>query len=155
MLQTMLADRFHLQFHRETRTMPSLVLTVDKTGAKMKPNDGPNTWEIAMTGVPGASIPKFKGTRCPMSYLSWWIAQRENRPVVDKTGLDGFWDFTLEFVPEGLGDGRKGAAGEPVPPLEGPALPVALREQLGLKLEPEKAPVDVYVIDHMEKASGN
>jgi len=155
MLQTMLADRFKLKFHRETRTMPSLALSVDKTGAKMKPNDGPNDWVIAIMSAPGASLPRFKGTRCPMSYLSWWIAQRENRPVVDKTGLDGFWDFTLEFVPDGLGEGRKGPSGEQLPPLDGPALPVALREQLGLKLEPEKGPVDVYVIDQVEGPTGN
>jgi uncharacterized protein (TIGR03435 family) len=156
MFQTMLADRFKLQFHRETRTMPALALTVDKAGAKMKPNDGPNEWEIAIMPAPGSLIPKFKGTRCPVSYLSWWIAQRENRPVVDKTGLDGFWDFTLEFVPDGLGEGRrKGPTGEPMPALDGPTLATALREQLGLKLEPGKGPVDVYVIDHVEKATGN
>ena len=156
MLQTMLADRFKLQFHRETRTMPALALTVEKTGTKMKANDGPNTWEIAITSAPAATLPRFKGTRCPVSYLSWWIAQRENRPVVDKTGLDGFWDFTLEFVPEGLGDSRKGGPnGDPMPPLDGPSLSTALREQLGLKLEPGKSPVDVYVIDHVEKATGN
>jgi uncharacterized protein (TIGR03435 family) len=155
MLQTMLAERFKLQFHRETRTMPALALSVDKAGAKMKANDGPNEWEIAITSAPGSSMPKFKGTRCPMSYLSWWIAQRMNRPVVDQTGLDGFWDFTLEFVPDGLGEGRKGPNGEPTPALDGPNLPTALRQQLGLKLETEKGPVDVYVIDHLEKATAN
>jgi uncharacterized protein (TIGR03435 family) len=156
LFQTMLADRFKLQFHRETRTMPALVLTVDKAGPKMKPNDGPNEWEIAITSAPGSSIPKFKGTRCPTSYLSWWIAQRQNRPVLDKTGLDGFWDFTLEFVPDGFGEGRrKGLSDEQMTAPDGPTLPVALREQLGLKLEPEKGPVDVYVIDHVEKATGN
>jgi uncharacterized protein (TIGR03435 family) len=155
MLQTMLAERFKLQFHRETRTMPALALSLDKTGAKMKANDGPNEWEIAITPAPGASMPKFKGTRCPMSYLSWWIAQRMNRPVVDHTGLDGFWDFTLEFVPDGLGEGRKGPTGEQLPALDGPNLPTALRQQLGLKLETEKGPVDVYVIDHVEKATAN
>jgi uncharacterized protein (TIGR03435 family) len=155
MFQTMLADRFKLQFHRETRTMPALALTVEKAGTKMKANDGPNTWEIAITPAPASTMPKFKGTRCPVSYLSWWIAQRENRPVVDKTGLDGFWDFTLEFVPEGLGERRKGPSGDPMPPLDGPSLSTALREQLGLKLEPGKSPVDVYVIDHVEKATGN
>jgi len=155
MFQTMLAERFKLQFHRETRTMPALVLTVDKTGVKMKPNNGPNDWVIAIMPAPGASMPKFKGTRCPTSYLSWWIAQRENRPVLDKTALDGFWDFTLEFVPDGLEEGRKGPIGEPMPAMEVPALPSALREQLGLRLEPVKGPVDVYVIDHVEKATGN
>jgi uncharacterized protein (TIGR03435 family) len=154
-LQTMLAERFKLQFHRETRTMPSLALSVDKAGAKMKANDGPNEWEIAITSAPGASVPKFKGTRCPMSYLSWWVAQRMKRPVVDETGLDGFWGFTLEFVPDGLGEGRKGPNGEPMPGLDGPNLPTALRQQLGLKLETEKGPIDVYVIGHVEKATAN
>jgi uncharacterized protein (TIGR03435 family) len=155
MLQTLLAERFKLQLHREARTMQSLVLTVDKGGPKMTANNGPNEWVIAIMPAPGASIPKFKGTRCPMSYLSWWVAQRENRPVVERTGLAGYWDFSLEFVPEGLGDGRKGPEGTPLPPLDGPNLRSALREQLGLKLEPEKGPVDVYVVDHVEKATGN
>jgi uncharacterized protein (TIGR03435 family) len=155
MMQTMLAERFKLQFHKEARTLPALALTVDKGGNKMTANTGPNTWEIAMVPVPG-TIPKFKGTRCPTSYLSWWLAQRQNRPVVDKTGLAGYWDFTLEFVPDGMGEGsRKSAGGEPMPPMEGPSLPVAIREQLGLRLETEKAPVDVYVIDHLEKPTGN
>ena len=156
MLETLLADRFKLQFHREARPLPSLVLTVDKGGPKMEANNGPNEWVIAIMPAPGASIPKFKGTRCPVYYLSWWIAQRENRPVVDKTGLAGYWDFTLEFVPEGFGEGlRKGLEGTPSPPLDGPNLRSALREQLGLKLEPAKGPVDIYVIDHVEKAAGN
>ena len=83
-----------------------------------------------------------------MYYLSWWIGQSQNRPVVDKTGLDGFWDFTLEFVPDGMKD--RGADG-----LDGPSLSTALREQLGLKLEAEKTAVDVYVIDHVQKPDGN
>jgi uncharacterized protein (TIGR03435 family) len=131
------------------------VLTVEKGGPKMAANNGPNEWVIAIMPAPGASIPKFKGTRCPMSYLSWFIAQRENRPVVEKTGLPGYWDFSLEFVPEGFGEGRKGPEGTPLPPLDGPGLRSALRDQLGLKLEPEKGPVDVYVIDHVEKATAN
>jgi outer membrane protein assembly factor BamB len=156
--QALLAERFKLQFHRETRTLPALLLTVDKSGAKMKANDGPDEWAISI--VPAGAFsppapPKFKGTRCAMSYLTWWIAQRENRPVLDKTGLPGFWDFTLEFVPEGLGDARKGPAGEPIPGFEGPTLYTALREQLGLKLESAKGPIEVYVVDHVEKATAN
>ena len=75
--------------------------------------------------------------------------------MVEKTGLAGYWDFNVEFVPEGFGEGRKGPEGAPLPTLDGPNLRVALREQLGLKLEPEKGPVDVYVVDHIEKATGN
>ncbi len=154
LFQTLLADRFKLQFHLETRTLSALVLTVDKAGPKMKPNDSSYEWDIPITSMPG-SIPKFKGARCPMYYLSWWIAQRESRPVVDKTGLSGFWDFTLEFVPEGMGGERKGTGGDLAAPMDGSSLPTALRQQLGLKLESEKAPVEVYSIDHVEKPSAN
>jgi uncharacterized protein (TIGR03435 family) len=157
LFQSLLAERFKLQFHRETRTLPALALTVDKTGAKMKSNDGPDEWEISIvrTGGTPPSPPKFKATRCTMSYLCWWIAQQENRPVLDKTGLAGYWDFTLEFVPEGLGDGRKGTNSEPIPAFDGPTLSRAMREQLGLRLESEKGPVEVYVIDHVERPSAN
>jgi len=158
--QALVEDRFKLKFHRETRTLPALALTVDKAGAKMKANDSPDEWAISIVndgGGPPPKPPKFKGTRCAMSYLSWWIAQRENRPVLDRTGLAGFWDFTLEFVPDGMGDEgrRKGSGGEALPAFDGPTLYTALREQLGLKLESTKGPVDVYVIDHVERATAN
>jgi uncharacterized protein (TIGR03435 family) len=138
LFQGLLADRFKLKFHLESRTLSALVLTVDKAASKMTPNDSSYEWDIPIMPVPG-SIPKFKGTRCPMYYLSWWIAQRENRPVVDKTGLPGFWDFTLEFVPEGMGRG----SGDLTAPMDGSSLTTALRQQLGLKLSSEKTPVEV------------
>jgi uncharacterized protein (TIGR03435 family) len=153
LFQGLLADRFKLQFHKEARTMAAMALSVDKSGSKMTVNDSTYEWEIPVTNIPG-KIPKFKGTRCPMSYLSWWIGQRENRPVLDKTGLGGFWDFTLEFVPDAMAVARKGANGD-IPPMDGPSLVSALRDQLGLKLESEKAPVDVYIIDHVERATAN
>jgi uncharacterized protein (TIGR03435 family) len=158
LFQALLTDRFKLQFHRETRTLPALILSMDKSASKMKAHDGPDEWVIPIMGAgaeSAARTPRFKGTRCAMSYLSWWIGQRENRPVLDKTGLAGFWDFMLEFVPDGLGDGRKGPSGEPLPPIDGPTLTTALREQLGLKLESAKGPVEVYVIDHVERATAN
>ena len=150
LFQGLLADRFKLKFHLETRTLSALVLTVDKAGSKMTPNDSSYEWDIPIIPIPG-SIPKFKGTRCPMYYLTWWIAQREGRPVVDKTGLPGFWDFTLEFVPEGMGGGY----GDGMAPMDGSSITTALRRQLGLKLASEKAPVDIYLIDNLEKASAN
>jgi uncharacterized protein (TIGR03435 family) len=150
LFQGLLADRFKLQFHNETRTLSALVLTVDKAGSKMTANDSSYEWDIPIMPMPG-SIPKFKGTRCPVYYLTWWIAQREGRPVVDKTGLPGFWDFTLEFVPEGMGRGN----GDLTAPMDGSSLTTALRQQLGLKLESQKTPVEVYLIDHVERASAN
>jgi uncharacterized protein (TIGR03435 family) len=155
--QSLLADRFQLKFHRETRTLPALVITVDKAGSKMKSNDSPDQWAISIVRDGGTppSPPKFKAVRCTMSYLGWWIAQQESRPVLDRTDLTGYWDFTLEFVPEWLGDGRKGSNGEPMPVVDGPTLDKAMREQLGLRLEPAKGPVEVYVIDHVERPSAN
>jgi uncharacterized protein (TIGR03435 family) len=148
MFQAFLAERFHLQMHTETRTMQALVLTVDKSGNKMTPNTSDNEWEIPIQPAPGA-IPKVTGIRCPIPYLSWFIGQRQNRPVLNHTGLTGFWDFKLEFVP----DGMNVRTGSDAP--DGPNISTALREQLGLKLESEKAPVQVYIIDHAEKPTGN
>jgi uncharacterized protein (TIGR03435 family) len=119
----------------------------------MKVNDSTYEWEIPMQPAAGP-IPTFKGIRCPMYYLSWWIGQLENRPVVDQTALGGFWDFTLTYIPEGF-VGRRGPGGETGVVPDGPNLVAALREQLGLKLEPQKGPVDVYVIDRAEKATNN
>jgi uncharacterized protein (TIGR03435 family) len=151
LFQSLLAERFKLKFHIETRTLPALVLSLDKSGNKMTPNTSDYEWEIPVVNTPGP-IPTFKGTRCPIYYLSWWIGQREDRPVIDKTGLEGYWDFMLSFVPDGASS--RGPNGEAVP-LEGPNLTAALREQLGLKLASEKGPVPVYVIDHIEKAGDN
>jgi uncharacterized protein (TIGR03435 family) len=119
----------------------------------MTPNTTDYEWEIRVQTVPGAT-PKFKGIRCPMSYLSWFIGQVQNHPVLNHTGLTGFWDFALEFVPDGMG-ARSGPNGEPLPGSDGLNIYTALREQLGLKLEAEKSPVEVYVIDHAEKATAN
>jgi uncharacterized protein (TIGR03435 family) len=94
----------------------------------------------------------------------WYLSQRLNDlPVVDETGLAGFYDFTLEYLqelPPGFAE-RGGLAAVPpgsVTPDNAPAaapLPIALREQLGLKLEKRKAPADVFVIDRLEKPDAN
>jgi uncharacterized protein (TIGR03435 family) len=67
-----------------------------------------------------------------MPYLSWYIGQRQNRPVLNRTGLSGFWDFTLEFSPDGMG-AQTGPNGEPLPASDGANIYTALREQLGLQ----------------------
>ncbi len=109
MFQTMLADRFKLQFHRETRTLPAFVLSVNKTGSKMTVNEGPDPFEIPIqfsAGGPPPKPPTFAGTRANMEYFCWWLGQQLNnfqqvdRPVVDQTGLKGFYDFKLTFAPD-------------------------------------------------------
>lgn len=153
MFQTLMADRFQLKFHKENKDLPMYELVLDKPGSasKLKVNDTPNKFDIPI--IP-AGRGHVNGTRVGMSYLAWFLSQQLNRPVVDKTGLDQFYDFELQWTLE-LPDGaRPPGADAPAPP-EVPTIFAALREQLGLKLESKKGPVEVYVIDHAEKPSGN
>jgi uncharacterized protein (TIGR03435 family) len=168
MFQTMLADRFKLQFHKEKKEIPAYVLSIDKSGSKLKVNESPDPFEIPikpdgrMSVGPGGIMTKIIGTRVPMVYLSWFLSQTlRDDPVVDQTGLEGFYDFKLEWLQE-LPPGFAERAGAPPPAAPGadnapagPTLAVALREQLGLKLEKRKAPADVFVIDRLEKPEAN
>lgn len=155
MFQTLLADRFKLQFHRETREQRAYVLTVDRGGSKLKVNSSPEPFDIP---IKPEGRGKIVGTRVPMSYFCWFMSQRLNEPVLDQTGLTGFYDFTLEIVPRD--EPFRDAPGGPVnpgmnQPPQAEVLAVPLREQLGLKLESRKAPVDVFVIDHVERPAAN
>jgi uncharacterized protein (TIGR03435 family) len=158
MFQNLLVDRFKLQFHKELRMLPAYELVVDKSGPKMVENNSPEHFDIPIQPIgPG----KIRATRCSMSHFSWVLSQRLDRPVLDQTGLSQHYDFTLEWTPEpppGLAlRGDAGAAPPPreLPPTSGPDIFTALREELGLKLESHKGPVDVMVIDHIERPSAN
>jgi len=96
MFQTLLADRFALKFHKENRQVSGYELAVDKSGVKMKISELPNTFDIP---IKGAGRGKLAGERVPMNYLAWFLSQQLNQPVIDKTGLDKFYDFTLEVPP--------------------------------------------------------
>ena len=156
MYQTLMADRFQLKFHREMRELPAYELVLDKPGdkgSKMTVNETENHFDIPIQ--PAARF-KAQGTRVPMSYLAWWLSQQLNRPVIDKTGLDRFYDFTLEWAPDPQPDGvRPPGADAPVPAPDGPTIFTALREQLGLKLESRRGLVEVLVIDHAARPSEN
>lgn len=177
MLQPLLEDRFNLKFHHESREMPVYVLVVAKGGSKMKPADadegdlkgGPNT------ATPGRKMPgmmmrpgALEARRAGMDILAHVLSMQVGRTVIDKTGLAGNYDFSLHFTPEnmpprigpgpgpGAPDGAGPAADGPPPPdASGPDIFTAVQEQLGLKLESEKGPVDVIVIDHIDKPSEN
>jgi len=95
------------------------------------------------------------GNRITMDMLAPFLSQSVDRTVVNQTGLSGVFDFTFEFAPE-LGPGSQTSSAGGSPDLSAaPSLFTALQEQLGLKLESAKGPVDVLVIDHAEEPSPN
>ena len=142
MTRALLAERFKLAAHRETRQLPMYVLVVDKDGLKIQPVEGgqPRT-----AGGPG----RLEAHKITMQKLADLLARGTGHQVVDGTGVKGVFDFTLQWTPEEaprLEPDAGAAGGEPGPPLSS-----ALREQLGLRLETRKGPVDVLVVDHMER----
>ena len=152
MYQNMLAERFHLKYHLETKEGNAYVLTVDKGGLKMTPNDKPQDFNIPW--IPqGYGV--VKGTRVPVPYLCWnlgQILQDDERPVVDETGLKGYYDFNLTFLPSNADQFR-----DRLPPevFDHPSIFIALHDQLGLKLTAQKGPVTYFVIDHVERPTEN
>ena len=150
----LLAERFHVRVHREMREMPAFVLTVDKGGSKLEAPVGEK--ELA-AGVPQSRINfigrgDLQGHSALLNNLSASLAaeaELDGRPVVDRTGLKGQYDFILRWTPSEL------APGESSDPGEWPSLFAALKEQLGLKLIAEKAQVEVVVIDSAERPSEN
>lgn len=157
MFQTLLADRFKLRFHRETKEMAAYVLTVEKSGPKLKVSDGadPLSEPVKFGDQSDVRI----GSGASMSDLCWNMTFNLNSPVVDKTGLAGRYDFTLRPSSTASSLQPQESPGPAGPRLEDPErnadLIAALREQLGLKLEYRKTPVEVFVIDHVERASEN
>jgi uncharacterized protein (TIGR03435 family) len=153
MFQTLLVDRFNLKFHRELKEIPAYELVVDKGGSKMKLNDTPNDFHDYSLRAAGRG--KMVAERESMSHFSWALAQLLDRPVMDRTGLDRAYDFTLEWAPEPIG--VKGAIEARDAPVDQdrPSLATAVRQQLGLRLEPHKGPIEIFVIDSAEKPSAN
>ena len=173
MMQSLLADRFKLVAHRETRELPVYTLTIAKSGLKMKEAKAGDTYANGFKGIggrggaggtlfqmgPSGVMITSQGT--PVSGLIGALSREVGRMIVDKTGLTGNYDFVLQYTPEGFRP-RTDLTEPPVgsgmvlPPDFGAiSIFTAVQEQLGLKLESVKAPIEVVVIDHVERPSGN
>ncbi len=154
-LRELLAERFQLKLHREPREMPAFALIVAKGGPRLQP---PVEETNLPAGVPNSRINHYgnghiQGHSATLANLSRSLAgesEINGRPVLDKTGLTGHYDFTLRWSPDPL----PGAAPSD-PGGQWPSLFTALEEQLGLKLTPEKAQVEIIVVDSAEKPSEN
>jgi uncharacterized protein (TIGR03435 family) len=149
MLGPLLVERFHLAFHRETRELPVFALVVAKGGPKLKPpGDGGDALPPTPDGTGGFSYKNWS-----MATLADWLSVLPSvgRPVIDRTGLEGRYSFNanlFDFPKEMSTRDMKIAMGRSD---ANDAIFSALPEQLGLKLESQKAPVEILVIDHADK----
>ena len=168
MLQSLLEDRFKIRVRRERQERPVYRLVIaagDRrlapglrpapldcgTRADTRPKGAPGIMYCGIDRAPGRST----GRSMPMRLLADTLSSRAGRKVVDETGLSGEWDWDLAWSP-GPGEPELpgGVPAEPAPPDE-PSIFAAVREQLGLRLEPARAPLDVLVIDAIERPSAN
>jgi uncharacterized protein (TIGR03435 family) len=155
MMKKLLEDRFKFTFHREKRELPVYAITVQPGGHKLTRNDNnPN-------GLPGlffkglGTLPAQNATMGDFAGVLQGAVL--DRPVIDRTGLQGRWDFTLRWTPD---ESQFAGMGVRVPPPSNdpdapPGIFTAFQEQLGLKLESTRGPVDVLVVDTIEKPSEN
>jgi len=152
MEQSLLEDRFGLKVHFETREMAVYALEVAKGGAKLHPAKNEESSRISTLGTEQVSEMSAVAVTLEQFALSPLLTGAAGgRPVVDQTGLKGAFDFTLKWTPEQL---AASAAAKEVG-ADAPSVFTAIREQLGLLLVPSKAPMEVIVIDHIEKPSAN
>jgi len=152
-VQKLLEERFGLQFHREKRELSAYVITVDKAGLKMtkSPNSG-----VPLPGFGGRGPGAIGVRNATMGeYADFLQSRLLERPVVDQTGLTDRYDFTLEWKPDQSQLGPNPPAQLPANLEERPDLMTAMRQQLGLKMESGKAPVEVMVIDKVSKPTEN
>jgi uncharacterized protein (TIGR03435 family) len=146
MLQQLLAERFQLVVHRETRPLPGYALVVGKKGLTAKRS------EPGVPSTSNASRRSIEATACNMGCLARKLSEVLHAPVADLTGVEREFDFQLEFTPDDL-QAKPASAGDTA--AQGPSVFAALDEQLGLKLEARKVPTEVIVIDRAEKATAN
>ena len=169
MIQSLLAERFHLKLHRESRVFPAWELTVAKSGSKLKesmvstepePMSGPAKvgedgfpvlapdkpgFVRMFTTVDGFVVGRFSAQQQPVSVLTVSFGL-DDPPIVDKTGLTGKYDFKLEFSRQPPGMSTTDAKGPPLPDLF-----TALEQQLGLHLADKKLPFDVLIADSVDR----
>lgn len=176
MLQALLADRLKLVIHRETKEVQVYSLVVARGGSKLQeskpivadqnapPAPAPGRGGRGGRGGPGLGMMgrggPLTGQQVPIAMLATVLTTILNRPVMDKTGLTGNYDFTLTWTPDdSQAQGPPGAPNGqpplPAPDPNGPSIFTAIQDQLGLKLESGKGPVEIIVIDHVERPSGN
>ena len=151
MLQTLLADRFKLSLHRETRELPVYALVVEKGGPKLKLHENADSVQPSIKAGAKSGL-VFQNV--PLSRLAWFLSTQVDRTVLDQTGIKGSYDFDLEWTPDpSAKDHTLDNSSGPEP--FSTSIFSAVREQLGLKFESQRGPVLFLSVEHVEKPSGN
>jgi uncharacterized protein (TIGR03435 family) len=153
MLQTLLLDRFQISIRRETKELPVYALIVAKSGSKLRPNSEGKPERISLN-VSEKGFHHMIGQNVPVESIAKVLFGETGRIVMDRTGIAGTFDYELEWVPDAanmpLINGAKPEGNQ-----DGPSIFTAVQEQLGLKLESARGPVEVLVIERAEKAKDN
>jgi uncharacterized protein (TIGR03435 family) len=164
MFRSVLADRFKLAIHRTTKEMPIYSLVLAKNGAKIQAVDEGDCPEVPTPENPCRSLHSNKfgqltAKKAPLPALALVLVGFARRMVVDNTGLKGSYSYTLDWTkylqPPELPPGVVPPPNAFDPASVEPAIATALEEQLGLKLESGKGPVEMIVVDHLERPSEN
>jgi bla regulator protein blaR1 len=170
MVQSLLSDRFKLTLGHETKELPVYVLLVAKNGPKLEESKPGDTYPNGIKGPDGEGGAgtlwmgegKLAGQGVRIAQPAHLLSEQLDRTVLDRTGLTGTYDFKLQWTPDESQPFR-GIDGNPVlvpqdvhpPDSSGPSIFTAIQEQLGLKLESQKGPAKILVVDHVEKPSEN
>ena len=176
MLQALLAERFQLVIHRETKELPIYALVLARKDGKLGPGLVPAKEGACELPDPNKRPPppepgkppslgcgqqflgrgQLRAVSAQISSLPFFLSRMLERSVIDKTGLTGNFDITAEWTPDDSQAASPLPADAPPPPGDvGPSIFTAFQEQLGLKLESQRGPVEIFVVDRAEKPSEN
>jgi uncharacterized protein (TIGR03435 family) len=165
MLRSLLLDRFKLQVSRQMKEIPVYALVVGKKGSKLRPAKAPlDPQAQPMPTLSGGSRGQLRAGAVSMAVFTDWLSGRDDlsgRVVLDETGLQGTFDFTLDWAPDQQSNAMSNGAvatqgaGAGAQPSPGGSILTALQEQLGLKLESTRDKVEVLVIDRIDRPSDN
>jgi uncharacterized protein (TIGR03435 family) len=148
MLQKLLADRFSVVLHRETRNLPVYALELGKGGPKIQQSKDEGAPEFRLF-----QRRQITAQRAPLEFLTETLSELLGRPVLDKTGLQGNFDFKLEWTPDATqvhSSDQPASDDDNIPSLSG-----AVQQQLGLRLQSQKGPVEILIVERAEKPSEN
>jgi uncharacterized protein (TIGR03435 family) len=150
LLQPVLADRFHLAFHRETKELPAFVLVVAKSGPKLEPAADNASGDVPFKKLHKPGAAQIRSGRLTMTQFADLLGRRLGHPVHDSTGLEGSYRISLQWEAD-TKIAKPGKKPKPGASKDRPSIFTAIQDQLGLRLEARKVPVEILVVDRVDR----